>query len=491
MCAINKQSSEEEEMKVYQHPETSLPVTLPVVVQPLAARITTSVSRVLPFLALATIPFCLLCIFVSISDLKTYPGSDLRPKVAGARLLAAGLDPYDFNAPPPDNEYFRTNNLISFTPGLLLLYVPLSAIPFETQRAVYFCLDWLFAAFAFYLLQRILCETRLEKYLCWMIYAAFIVCSYSFRLHLERGQYYMLLMLLTCCTAASIKSKRVDWLSCFPSALLLVLRPTYGLLLPVALICFGARKWTWRVFVMAVLLFVSTLSFGGVSRWGGFLRVVHQSKAEILEDAMNSCGGTGYMRPAPRQLIETIDHVDYTEGLAPHALSGTLTGLFRSRSLSLCRVFSAKWMDGVNSLCMVLVLAGGLLITLMARTRITSPNILIAFMLLWPMIFEIFSPERYLYTAVMEVVPLLLVVFDERNCGVTSYEKDRGYILTSILALGVLVPVTYQLVQHTKQIATLTSVFILLSLPMLMAGYCAYCVVTSSKVAHGEDRHSA
>jgi hypothetical protein len=475
-------------MKMDQPPETSPPKS-PDMALPLATRITTSASRALPFLAFATIPFCLLCLFASINDLRAYPGRDLRPKVAGARLLAAGLDPYDFNAPPPDNEYFRTNNLISFTPGLLLLYVPLSVVPYETQREAYFCLDWLFAAGAFYLLQRNLCQARLERYLCWIIYAAFIICSYSFRIHLERGQYYMLLMLLTCCTAASMKSKRADWLSCIPSALLLVLRPTYGLLLPVALICFGARKWTWRVFFLAALLFAMTLSFGGVSRWVGFLRVVHQSKAEFLEDAINSCGSTNNIPPAPRQLVEVIDHVDYAKGLAPHALSGTLTGLFRSRALSLCRVFSAKWMDGVNSLCMALVIAGGLLITLIARTRIISPNILIALMLLWPMIFEIFSPERYLYTAVMEIVPLVLVVFDEHNCGVTNYKNVRGYFLTSILALGVLAPVTYQLVQHTKQIATLTSAFILLVLPILMAGYCAYCVVTSSKVVQREDRH--
>jgi len=468
-------------MNMDRHPEASLSVTLPVMVQPLVARITTSASRALPFIALATIPFCLLCIFVSISDLRTYPGSDLRPKVAGARLLTAGLDPYAFNAPPPDNEYFKTNNLISFTPGLLLLYAPLSATPYETQRAVYFCLDWLFAAAAFYLLQRNLCQTQLERYLCWIIYTAFIVCSYSFRLHLERGQYYMLLMLLTCCTAASIKSKRVDWLSCIPSALLIVLRPTYGLILLVALICFDARKWTWRVSLIAVLLFAVTLNFGGESRWVGFLQVVHESRAGSLDDAMNSCRSAENMRTAQRQLVSVIDHVDYSQGLAPHALGGTLTGIFRSRSLSLCSVISPKGIYALNSLCVALVLAVGFVIAFMARSRITSPNILIAFMLLWPIMFEMFSPDRYFYTAVMEVVPLILLVFDKHDCNASASENARGYILASILAMGVLAPITYQFAQNAKQIATPTSALIILALPILMAAYCAYCFVTSSK----------
>ncbi len=482
MRIATKQSGEVDRAGEGQQQELNLPAKSRSPLRPLIARILLCRQQALPVLALATIPFCVLCLIVSVSDLRTYPGRDLRPKVAGARLLAAGLDPYDFNSPPPTNEYFRTNNLISFTPGLLLLYVPLRSLPYETQRTIYFCLDWIFAAAAFYLLQRNFCRTRNERYLCWIVYAVTVVCSFSFRIHLERGQYYVFMMLLTCCTAVSIKSKRTDWLSCIPSALLLILRPTYVLLLPVALICLGARKWTMRVLLITALLFLTTLQFGGVKRWNGFLQVVHQEKVDALEGAMNGCGRSNHALPEPRQLVDVVDGANYHTSIPSNAISGTLTGLYKSQSLSLCRVFSPNSIDRINSLCMLLILTGGLSIAFMARSRDVSTNILIAYMLLWPLIFEIFSPERYLYTAVMEAVPLILVLFDKGDLSPDSHETHKFLARALIVALGILAPVCYQIFHNSKQTATATSAIILLVFPLCMTAYCVYCIATSDKI---------
>jgi hypothetical protein len=288
-------------------------------------------------------------------------------------------------------------------------------------------------------------------------------------------------MLLTCFTASAIKSKRADWLSCMPSALLLVLRPTYGLLLFAALICFGARKWALRVSIITACFFLVTLQFGGITRWTGFLQVVQQAKSGFLEEAMSNCGQANYTSATYKQVVDVIENVNYHKSLAPHGVSGTVTGLFKSQSLSICRVLNPAWIDGINFLGMALVVAGGLLIAFMARSRCISPNILIAYMLLWPILFEIFSPERYLYTAVMEIVPVIALVFDEYDMKQEINKSVRHFALASILVLTALTPVAYQLVQNTKLAASAVSALILFAIPICTAAYCVYCISTSSK----------
>jgi hypothetical protein len=293
----------------------------------------------------------------------------------------------------------------------------------------------------------------------------------------------VLLMLLTCCTAASIKTNRTDWLSCTPSALLLILRPTYGLIVLAALICLGARKWAMRVSMITALLFLVTLHFGGVKRWMRFLQVIHETEVRFLEEAVNT-GTSNYSTPPVKQPVDVIGKVDYRKGLSPYSISGTLTGLYKSRSLSLCSIISPKWIELLNSLCMLLMFVGGLWIAFVARSRGVSPNILLAYMLLWPMIFEFFSPERYLYTAVIEIVPLVVVVFDEDiHCSMTS-NNVQFYALTSLLALGVLVPISYQFVHNVKLIAYVVSALLLFAIPLCTFGYCVYCIATSSATAN-------
>jgi len=432
------------------------------------------VHRILPFLALATIPFCFLCLVTSISDLRTYPGVDLRPKVVGARLLAAGLDPYDSEENLPQDDYFRKSGPVTYTPALLALYVPLSALPFAMQRMIYFGLDWLCVAATFYLLQRHFCRTRLERYSCWIFYAAYIVCSYSFRLHLERGQYYTLLLLLTCHAAASIKNKRAEWLSCVPTGLLLLLRPTYGLMLIAALICFGARKWALRVTIVAALMFFVTLEFGGVQRWFSFIHVAHEVQLRHLAEITTNCNAWNGTQSSLKPGTNVFEHIDFQKMLNSHSMNGTFIGCFSVpfvrawRALSpVCGVLSPKWISSLNSTFMILVLAGGIAVAYIAKRRIVSRNTLIAFMVLWPSVFEIFGPERFFYTAVLTVLPLLLLLLDPDNFNLNLLGTPRLYFLTAVLGLGLLSPMVFQLMYNLSVLrgSALVASFVTLLVP--------------------------
>jgi hypothetical protein len=451
-------------------------------------RIIRLAPRLLPFIALATIPFCILSLATAVSDLRTYSGVDLRPKVAGARLLVAGLDPYDASTILQQGEYFKSNSLPYYTPALLALYVPLSSLPFATQRTIYFFLDWLFAGLAFYLIQLAFCRTRTQKYSCWIVYAVFVLCSYSFRLHLERGQYYLLLLVLTCHAAASIMNNWTGWLSCIPSALLLVLRPTYALILLVTLISFGARKWTLRVAIIAFVMFLLTLQLGGIRRWTSYIHTIHWRQVYYLAEIANTCGKSSDARTSPasmQTLIATSGSVKHL--IAPPAISGTLIGLSDGLAHAfkafrpVCAALNTQWIATLNTTCIAIVLAGGIAVAFMARHRAVSPFVLIEFMVLWPLILELFSPERYIYTAVLLVLPLVLAIFDPKNFELELLAHPKPYIIPAIPALGLLPPVIHQLVQNFRIAAVAVSTLILLALPIYLAAVCVYSIAASPK----------
>jgi len=420
----------------------------------------------------------------SLADLRAYPGVDLRPKVVGARALAAGLDPYDMDGLATHGDSFKSPNAVTFTPALLALYIPLSNLTFRTQRTIYFCMDWVFALGAFYQLKRSYCWSRQSAYLGWIVFAVFIVCSYSFRFHLERGQYYILLLLLTCYLASAVKNHWTSWISCLPVALLLLVRPTYALILVAAIAFPGMSKWVMRVLVVTVAMFSLTLHYDGVARWLEFPAQVHRSQAAIMERNKTLCCDPHALPDTPVPTV--IEGIDFGKMLPPHAINGTFLGLVSlgfvhaGRHFSAaCSLFSLKWITRANSALMVLVLAGGLALAWTARRRKVSPNTLIAFMVLWPLVFEVFGPERFFYTAVVEVLPLLLLILDPEVIQLALKSKAGTYRWLALIALGIVSPAVMQLAPFMRFLTSFMSVLILLVLPITLAAVCIRAVLDS------------
>jgi hypothetical protein len=420
----------------------------------------------------------------ALADLRDYPGVDLRARVVGARALIEGLDPYDMNGLAAHRDYFRSGNAVSFTPALLALYIPLSKLPFRTQRTIYFWLDWMIALGAFYVVKRSFCKTRESAYLCWIVFAIFILCSYSFRFHLERGQSYMFLMLLTCLFAAAVKNHWTSWISCLPVALLLLVRPTYGLILVAALAYPGMSKWVIRVLVVVIAMFAMTLQFDGMARWREFPVEVHALQAALMARNKTLCCDVHASPDTPAPNV--IEGIDFGKMLPPHAINGTFLGLISlgfvhaGRHFSAaCGLFSLKWISRANSALMMLILAGGLALTWIARRRSISPNIQIAYMVLWPLILELFAPERFFYTAVVEVLPLLLILLDRNVFQLAIKSKAGSYRWFALAALGILPPAIMQVAPFMRFLTSFMSVLILLVLPITLAAYCVCSILTS------------
>jgi hypothetical protein len=420
----------------------------------------------------------------ALADLGAYPGVDLRAKVVGARALAAGLDPYAMDGLAVHGEYFKAGTAVTATPALLALYLPLSSLPFQTQRTIYFWMDWMFAAGSFYLLKRSFCKGRASAYLGWIVFAVFIVCSYSFRFHLERGQFYMLLLLLTCYLASAVKNHWTGWISCMPVALLLLVRPTYALILVAALACPAMSKWVIRVLVVTVVMFSMTLHYDGIARWIEFPRQVHARQAALMEKNKTRCCDPH--APPDIPVPNVIEQIDFGKMLPPHAINGTFLGLVSlgfvhaGQHFSFaCGLFSLKWITRANNALMALILAGGLVVAWTARRRMVSQNVLIALMVLLPLVFELCAPERFFYTAVVEVLPLLLILLDRGVLQLALKSKAGAYRWLALIALGILPPAIMQILPFMRVLTSSMSVLILLVLPICLAAFCAWAVFTS------------
>ena len=144
-----------------------------------------------------------------------------------------------------------------------------------------------------------------------------------------------------------------------------------------------------------------------------------------------------------------------------------------------CSLFSLKWISRANSVLMSLILAGGLALAWTARRRKVSPNTLIAFMVLWPLVFEIFGPERFFYTAVVEVLPLLLLILDPEVIQLALKSKAGTYRWLALIALGIVPPAVMQLAPFMRFLTSFMSVLILLILPITLAAFCARAILAS------------
>lgn len=152
----------------------------------------------LGLLALALV----LAVTVSFGDAVAFPGFDLRPKVVGARALLLGLDPYLpetlrwTKATPAiltDTEtvFYANTGLArtTYPPSLLLLYIPFATLPYNFQRLLWWALEWaaLLASIG------LLCAATPRRFQMAFLIVAIgaFACSYFWRWHAERGQYYV------------------------------------------------------------------------------------------------------------------------------------------------------------------------------------------------------------------------------------------------------------------------------------------------------------
>ncbi len=372
----------------------------------------------------------------TVGDLETYPGIDLRAKVIGARLLIRGLNPYYDARYEMHSDHLRMLSEDTYSPALLLFYAPLCEASWNTQRIVYFCADWVCILLCFLILSRSFPKSA-SRVALWLAFVLLFIAGLGFRLHLERGQYYVELALLTCLVAVYSVRKSDSWFHALPLALLVLFRPTYAICILCLLVLRRARPAAVAASV-CLALFAFTLPLAGMRSWKNYIK-------EIRFNQLETAGAAYALVPTPPSAVQSqiVEGIDLSRSLSyPGYLADrTLTGVARSSvSPTLARLVhrvapSEREFERLNTISLLLMFCFDLAVMVGLSRGPGAGLIPIAFIFLAPLNLELFAPQRFGYCDVTILAPLLLVlatVLERRGrAGWALY----GMILTAGFAL--------------------------------------------------------
>lgn len=165
---------------------------------------------------------------------------DLRNRITGVRVLAHHLDTYHYKWHESDPEEYcdpynnpkLSVNKTTATPALLLVHLPLAALPYRLGQFLWFFIQWLLLLGTLWLWLRA-CATSRQRWLVALTVTGFTYTA-AWRLHAERGQAYVLLLFLFAWwLTVTLDLKRGNgFLAGFLAGLLAALRPPFLILAP-------------------------------------------------------------------------------------------------------------------------------------------------------------------------------------------------------------------------------------------------------------------
>lgn len=216
-------------------------------------------------------------ILVSLTDLINFEGSDFVIRYVQARCGFFSLDPYRLtdgwwlNGISEDlhTRYFRgvprLTNGGCFSPCLLLFYMPLGLLECATARYASGILEWLAFLGSLMLLARTVKDGQ-HRAIAVALILFFFSASAFWRLHVERGQYYIFTVVLIAASFYHLLSTKRDFVAGLFLGVAIAMRPTMIFIaLPFAL-CFR-----WRLLAgICVSGLVTGLLALWVFGWQGF-----------------------------------------------------------------------------------------------------------------------------------------------------------------------------------------------------------------------------
>ena len=198
-------------------------------------------KEVNPVIFWIAVGFALLVSFViDVANTNAGGAIDLRNRITGARLLESGINPYTYKWTygNPDiycDVYNNPNVPVSKTtasPALLVLHAPLAALPYRDGEFAWLAAQWLLLLGTGWLWLRS-CTAEWQRVGLALLLTGFTYTA-AWRLHAERGQSYVLLTFIFAAWLALTldRSWSRHWAVGILAGLLIVLRPTFALLLP-------------------------------------------------------------------------------------------------------------------------------------------------------------------------------------------------------------------------------------------------------------------
>jgi hypothetical protein len=355
-------------------------------------------------------------------DVHTFGGTDLRARVVGARALMLGLDPYRPLPPSARHEWlfdphgiFRDISRCPYAPPLLALYALVCWLPYGAQRLLWFAIEWAALLVSIAWLSRTMRPPAARP---WFVVLAlvFFAGGSFWRLHVERGQYYALVLLLFAWAASALARGGDGWKAGLPLGIAAALRPTV-IVVAAPLWLLGYRRAAAGAAATTAAIVALLLPFTGIVFWQDYTRLV-----DTLERAVPRLPAIVSMPYAGR-----VEGADFTRVL-DHRSSNA--------NVHLAMVHLAERTGWPPQALLPAIAKGGCalalgaLLALAARGRRArwSPRTALAVALTVVMVTDHFLPVRWGYTDTLYLAPLALLL--------PFMRRRRGRVLLFVVLAG-------------------------------------------------------
>jgi hypothetical protein len=336
-------------------------------------------------------------------DNRYYSGNDLRNRVVGARAMLAGYDPYAFDWQPGmpeellDPIYEPKAHRLTVSPPTLLLYAVAAPVPYRLQRFLWFVVEWLALIASLALLARSLPDTR-QRVVLLLGATVFFVATDVWRLHLERGQIYVFMLLALSAAISWSRRGQVDSVAAgFAFGLLALMRPNLLVLAPALVLMPQWRSATSMVATVAIGLSITFLLLP-ISSWQSYLDTGNQYYRAVEDPEPGDKD-----RPAPELTSPFVDGV-----LFRHALPNVSSSSFAYAYYLVSQQLVWPMIDLALASKILLVLTTSALIVLLWLRGHRSGAFVLA--IIGALDTEFFLPHRWGYVDVVLLAPLALML---------------------------------------------------------------------------------
>lgn len=234
-------------------------------------------KTLLNFLLIYSIIMSAIGITLDTVNILKYGSVDLRNRVVGTRLLLSGEDPYFFkwdkNTPEEivDARDFYSDlpvSRLTVPPSVLLLHVPFSVIPYKSQQILWAAMQWLLLFLSIVLLANTT-DSIIKKKILWIIGLFIIASSFFWRLHIDKGQIYILYICLIILSYWLLKKRNNEILSGFILGITAFLRPP---LILIGIPFLITRRWKFIVSGVSgiVVIFFCSLMIAPIKIWKSY-----------------------------------------------------------------------------------------------------------------------------------------------------------------------------------------------------------------------------
>ncbi len=391
-------------------------------------------TKIFASLVTAAILISMIGFAVDIHNTLTYPGSDLRNRVVGARLMLEGIDPYLFKWQPGWAEKFydpldKPTELVSklsVPPTVLVLHAPMAGLAYGQQKVIWLMAQW--GAFIGTLLIFLKTSRSRPKSVLMLGVGFLFANSLFWRFHVSSGQIYITYVFLLAIAWFFINRplKYSSPLSGFFAGITVGLRPSFILLF----IPFLIRK--KYLFVLGGILgFLSSLTaswlVAGTFIWKRYVLTVLTMTGLIdLEPYLPVAERT---LPSPDILYpKIIESFNWN-------IRNPLERYFSDTSLYLpLKILSIPHERVVLLIGLVITMAALLLYILRYSSKNDkNMNALFLFGVLMSLVVEFFIPiARYPYYDVQMILPLLIIINEADPQYLVSCRRN-GFLIAGFL----------------------------------------------------------